>query len=371
MMMKRSFADRLRIWLPLLLMAFGFRYILLICTAWMREMPFAQLLWERLTEPGDAPRYLDIALNGYVREGENAINLVFYPLYPLLTRGVSYLTGSLPLAGMALSHLCYAGAVIGLYELLRLDRPHEQAFFGTLLFILYPFSMFVLGVYSESLFLLLTVFCLYAVRKRRLPAAGVLGLLAALTRVQGMLLLIPALTEILLARFGLDKRKLRLSDASVLLIPVGFLIYLAINRHLYGNPFQFLVFEEGEPWYQTTKWLGDNLQTQWEFMRNVPQLAIIIYIPQIVLFFAALGALAFGLYRGEPLPLLMYGGAYLGFTYLSGWMISGGRYMLCCVPFFSSLSLIRGRGRHLALLTVAALLFTVYNMAFLIGYAIM
>ena len=369
--MKRSFTARLTIWLTLLLMAFGFRYILLLFAAWMREMPFAQLLWERLTEPGDAPRYLDIALNGYVREGENAINLVFYPLYPLLTRGFSYLTGSLPLAGLLLSHLCYAGAVVGFYELLRLDRPHEQAFFGALLFILYPFSMFVLGVYSESLFLLLSVFCLYAVRKRRFPAAGALGLLAALTRVQGMLLLIPALAEILLACFGREKRKLRLSDAFVLLIPVGFLIYLAINRHLYRNPFQFLVFEEGEPWYQTTKWLGVNLQTQWAQISDSPQLAVIIYIPQIVLYFVTMAALVFGLYRGEPLPLLIYGGAYLGFTYLSGWMISGGRYMLCCVPFFSSLSLIRGRAGRLALLTVSALLFTVYNMAFLIGYAIM
>ena len=369
--MKKSWTARLKIWLPLLLMAFGFRYFLLLCTAWVRDMPFAQLLWERLTEPGDAPRYLDIALNGYVREGENAINLVFYPLYPLLIRGVSLLTGSLPLAGIAVSHVCYAGAVIGFYELLLLDRAEEQALFGTLLFILYPFSMFVLGVYSEGLFLLLSVFCLYAIRKRRFPAAGVLGMLAALTRVQGMLLLIPALTEVLLARFGKEKRKPRVADAAMGLIPVGFLVYLAINRHLYGNPFQFLVFEEGEPWYQTTKWLGTNLQTQWGLIADSPQLAVIIYIPQIVLFFTALGALTFGLYRGEPLPMLAYGGAYLGFTYLSGWMISGGRYMLCCMPFFASLSLIRGRGARFALLTVSALLFAVFNVAFLLGYAIM
>lgn len=369
--MKRKFSARLQRALPLLLLAFGTRYLLLFFTAWAREIPFWKLFFDRLAGAGDAPRYLDIALNGYVREGENAINLVFYPLYPLLTRGLSFLTGAPALAGVILSHLCYAGAVIALDELLLVDHTEEQAFFGVLLFILYPFSMFVLGVYSESLFLLLSILCLYALRKGRYPAAGVLGLLASLTRVQGMLLLLPGLSEPLLRRFGPEKRKLRPADAAVLLIPAGFLIYLLINRRLYGNPFQFLLFEANAPWYQTTKWLGTNLQTQLEMLSTAPQLAVIIYVPQIVLFFIGLGALLFGLYRGEPLPLLIYGGAYLGFTYLSGWMISGGRYMLCCVPLYGCLSRAQKPAPRFAMLLISALLFVLYNAAFLIGFAIM
>ena len=79
----------------------------IVCNGSFSLQGFSDMFWQRLTEPGDATRYLDIAQNGYVTEGENKINLVFYPLYPLLTRAESFLTGSLPAAGLAVSQACY------------------------------------------------------------------------------------------------------------------------------------------------------------------------------------------------------------------------------------------------------------------------
>ena len=78
-----------------------------------------------------------------------------------------------------------------------------------------------------------------------------------------------------------------------------------------------------------------------------------------------------GIRKKKRLSDLIYGGAYLGFTYLSGWMISGGRYMLCCVPLFLILSGTKeGLGRRLLLLSFAAL-HLAYTLFFLKGYAIM
>ena len=79
------------------------------------------LIWDRLTMPGDAQRYLQIAGEGYVTEGENVINLVFYPLYPLVIRVCSLGIFDLAGTGMVLSRLFLMGSGAALYELAKVD----------------------------------------------------------------------------------------------------------------------------------------------------------------------------------------------------------------------------------------------------------
>ena len=367
---------RLRAWGLIALVSLGLHWLMLIFGCALISESFSlhglgEMIRDRLASPGDATRYLDIAQHGYVREGENAINLVFFPLYPLLTRILGIVTGNLALSAMVISQASYVGASILLYELILLDGDSRCAWDGVLILALYPFSMFVMGVFTEGLFLLLTVGCLYALRKRRFFLAGAVGFLAALTRIQGVLLLLPALCEWVFLRFGPKKRKIRIGDAGLMLIPAGFGVYLLINAVLHGNCFQFLKFEAGEPWYQTSRWISENIAVQYQMATSYEGLSTIIYWPQLALFFVSLLILALGLRRGERISDLVYGGAYLGFTYLSGWMISGGRYLLCCVPLWIILAkLPRGMGRRM-LFFLLGLLFFSYSMFYLYGYAIM
>ena len=373
--MKRNTA-RLKTWIGIFVSSLGIHYLLLLLSSVLLLEPFSLSgLWEmtvhRLTEPGDATRYLDIAVNGYVASGENAINLVFFPLYPYLIRGLSWITGNPALSGVLISQVCSGAASVVLYELILLDAEKRCAWDGVLLMALYPFSVFVLGVFSEGLFLLTTLMCLYGIRTRRFLWAGVAGFLSALCRIQGMLLLLPALCELLTLRFGGEKRRFRLADLSVLLIPAGFCIYLGINYALHGNCFQFLRYEADAPWYQSTKWIGENLRSHYELAQQYPGLAEIIYWPQIVLFFLVLAVLFLGLYRKERISLVLYGGAYLGFCYLSGWMISGGRYMLCCVPVYIILSKTKDGPARKMLIFAAALLCFAYSLFYYRAHAIM
>ena len=140
---------------------------------------------------------------------------------------------------------------------------------------------------------------------------------------------------------------------------------------LHGNCLQFLVFEEGEPWYQTTKWIGDNLSQHYAMAKDYEGLALIIYWVQIVLYFLVLAVLFVGLIRKERIAYLLYGGAYLGFSYLSGWMISGGRYMLGCIPVFIILAKMKNGILRLILLLLCSLLFFIYSLLYMMGYAIM
>ena len=366
--------ERLRIWLTVGGMSILIHYLMILLAQLLNSgslMGLGKMIMDRLTMPGDAERYLDIAKNGYVTAGENAINLVFYPLYPLLIRIFSCLGGNMAVIAMIISQICFAAASILFYELILLDGDKKTAFSGTLLLNLYPFSMFGMGVFTEGLFLLLTIGSMYAIRKRRFLAAGIIGFFAALTRVQGMLLLIPAACEWITATFGKKERKLKPQDSGLLLIPGGFGVYLGINYALHGNAFKFLEFEAGEPWYQTTHWIGRNIAQHYQLSFEFDGLSLTIYWVQIALYFIFLGSLIYGLLKKENIIYLLYGGAYLGFTYLSGWMISGGRYLLCCFPVMIILSRIKEGIMKRLIFMFAGMLFFTYSLLYLMGFAIM
>ena len=375
--MKSALKQKWPVWLAVAAACLGLHYLaMLLCRFVMNGgislQSFGDMFWQRLTEPGDAPRYLDIAANGYVTEGENQINLVFYPLYPLLVRGLSILTDSLPIAGIVVSQTCYAVSSILLYELILLDADARCAWDGALLMALYPFSTFVMGVFSEGLFLMLTVGALYALRRDRMAAAGIIGFFAALCRTQGMLLFFPAVYQFVRVCFlGPDKRRANISDCCLLLIPLGFFAYLCVNYRLHGDWFKFLQYEAAAPWYQSTQWIGRNIAQHYRMAVEYGGLGYIIYYVQIALYFSVLGVLIFGARRKENMMYLLYGAVYLGFSYLSGWMISGGRYMLGCVPVFIILSKLRDGLPRKLVLCISALLFFAYSLFFYKAHAIM
>lgn len=374
--MKAAMKNRLKTWLLIACVCLGLHDLMIVLAQIVIHGGFSwtecwKIAVSRLTQPGDATRYLDIARNGYTAEGENAINLVFYPLYPLLIRLLGYLTGNLPLSGVIISQAGYCIASVLLYELILLDGDARMAWDGVLLMTLYPFSMFAMGLFTEGLFLALTIGCLYGLRKGEFIAAGVIGFFASLTRTQGMLLIFPAVYEIVSRRLEKEKRKIKISDVSVLLIPAGFSVYLFINYLLHGNWFQFLIYEADAPWYQSTRWIGDNIAQHYSMALSNSGLAWIIYWVQIALYFGILFVLFYGLKRKERMMYLLYGGAYLGFTYLSGWMISGGRYGLGCVPIFIILSKLRDGTARRFLFFIAGMLFFVYSLFYLQGFAIM
>ncbi len=374
--MTKSIKSKGAAWAGVFLASLGVHYLLLVLFLLITQGGFSwvglsELLQSRLLDPGDATRYIDLARHGYVTEGENAINLVFYPLYPLLMRWLGWLTFSLPLAGTIISQIAYGIASVLLYELILLDGGKRNAWDGVLLLAFYPFSMFVMGVFTEGLFLALTIGCLYAIRKHRFVAAGVIGFCASLTRTQGMLLLFPAVYEWVTLRYGPAKEKGKLTDLCLLLIPAGFGVYLGINAALYGNCFQFLIYEAGSPWYQSTQWVGENIAQHVTMGQQYPGLAWFIYYFQVFIYFFTLAVLFYGIRKKERMMYVLYGGVYLGFTFLSGWMISGGRYMLCCIPTYLILcKLPDGMARKLLLLAAGLLCF-LYSNFYLLGYAIM
>lgn len=145
--------------------------------------------------------YLSIAEHGYapVSAPHTATNWAFYPGYPLSI----YLVGSFfggtdladTLAGLLISNGCALIALIFLYRLVKRDFCASVARRTVLFMIVAPPGFYLSAVYSESLWLALSISCLYYARQRRWWLSGFLGTLAAFTRPQGVGLLVPLIWE--------------------------------------------------------------------------------------------------------------------------------------------------------------------------------
>jgi hypothetical protein len=136
----------------------------------------------------DAVWYLTIAERGY---GLDAARPAFFPLYPLLARGAGEVVGSTLLGGILVSLLAFGVALYLLRRLTALELGPEAARAAVWLTAAFPAALFFSAVYSEALFLALSVGCVYAARTDRWAWAGVLGLLATGTRSAGIILLVP------------------------------------------------------------------------------------------------------------------------------------------------------------------------------------
>jgi hypothetical protein len=85
---------------------------------------------------------------------------------------------------------------------------------------LFPGAVFFSAVYSEALYLALSVGCVYAARTGRWAWAGAAGALGAATRSAGLLLVVPLAVMWLMRADGAPRR--RLGDAAwIALVPVG------------------------------------------------------------------------------------------------------------------------------------------------------
>jgi hypothetical protein len=153
--------------------------------ALLHDDRFSQLfvnVWERW----DTGWYLKIAAFGYDPADGTAS---FAPLYPWLTGLLGRLTGNYLFSALLISNLAALAVFILLYEVARAEGlTGEQPVFAVLFLGFFPSAFFLLAAYTDSLFLALVLGAWLAARREKWLPAGLLGGLAALTRLQGGLL---------------------------------------------------------------------------------------------------------------------------------------------------------------------------------------
>lgn len=136
----------------------------------------------------DSVWYLTIAQHGY---GHDLGRAAFFPLYPMLMRWLGVVVGSDLVAGILISLVSFAVALVLLYRLAALELGQQVARVAVLLLAFSPLAYVFSAVYSESLFLALSLGCLLRARSGDWRSAGLLGGLAAAERATGIALLVP------------------------------------------------------------------------------------------------------------------------------------------------------------------------------------
>ena len=158
----------------------------------------------------DAAWYLVIAHYGYRPDlgAYTSSRTAFFPLYPLGLSAISDLGVPPVLAGVLLSLLALALALYGIHRLTTLElaragrspigspiarpRGEEVARLAVMVTAFAPMAFYFSAVYSESLYLALSVGVFWCARQGRWAWVGVLGALAAGTRSAGVVLMLPA-----------------------------------------------------------------------------------------------------------------------------------------------------------------------------------
>lgn len=212
--------------------------------------------WQRF----DTLHYMRIAEQGYSTPEDS----VFPPLYPYAVAGIGWLFSAiLPtaernmVAAILLSNAAFFGILILLYRITAREMGDGSARRSVLFLAIFPTSFFLLAAYSESLFILFALGAVFASRQERFWIAGFLALLASLTRLTGIVLVLPLAYEYLSRRdFKLNKID---SASFALALPILGTIGFLIWRSVAGFPPLGQIYEQF--WYQTTGIPGADLIT--------------------------------------------------------------------------------------------------------------
>lgn len=155
---------------------------------------FSAIEWSRYFNRWDVNWYLQVAREGYQFFPGVECNVVFFPLLPLLLKGLMSLGVEGVLAGVLISNACFFGAIVLMQKLVREETgdavlSHRAA---QLLAWSPAGAWFFLGL-TESLYLFLTLLLVLLLRKERWMLAAVIGIGSGLTRPTGLILTAPAL----------------------------------------------------------------------------------------------------------------------------------------------------------------------------------
>jgi Gpi18-like mannosyltransferase len=181
--------------------------------------------WQR----EDAIWYTAIATRGY---SSNDLSTAFFPLFPALIRA---LTSLLPIngiaAGLLISSAAVAGAFALFYRLVYEEAGQETARRALIYLATFPTAFFLFAVYAESLFLLLVLGTWWSARNGHWGWACVCGGLAALTRAQGFLVVVPlAIIFWDQWRAGMAKGRSIFNLSILFILPVIYMVYLSQSQ---------------------------------------------------------------------------------------------------------------------------------------------
>lgn len=192
----------------------------------------------------DSEWYFKIVTDGYRYSGDPTVpqNVVFYPLYPMLARGVAAISGmSAPHALLLIANVSGFCATLLLFKLVREEFRDDVGLATVALLSFFPTSVLLSAGYTESLELLLIISFFLVLKQQHFLAAALLAALAVADRSTGILL-----TPVLVWEMWLNRDQKALFPAvipCVFIATSGLWLFMIYLWYDFGNP---MAFSEGQ-----------------------------------------------------------------------------------------------------------------------------
>lgn len=189
----------------------------------------------------DSSFYADIARDGYTYRNVLLPSVAFFPLLPLLVRGVSFVVGDVLVAGLLVTNTALLAATILFYHLVEREWNTAVADRAVWYMLIFPTSFFGSAIYSESLFLLCAITAFYAARREQWIIAGGAGFFAALSRPIGILVAPMLVIEWWMQRHNAPHKRARIGAlCAALLVPLGLALYMLYLQWTFGDALAFV-----------------------------------------------------------------------------------------------------------------------------------
>ncbi len=345
----------------------------------------------------DGVHYLTIASRGY----SSQYTQVFFPLYPLLIRFCSVLLPFIsPVAiGITLSSLFFLLSLVIFWKLLILDYSEKEIYFIFLFLIFFPVSFFWGSLYTESLFLLLSLLSFYFARKKKWLFAAALVGIASATRLTGIFLLPALLWEQWQDKLKTQnsKLKIRFPNSNIIpniklsfqllycfivtllhspilyLAPLGLIFYMIYLQTQFGD---YLYFWHAQPVFGAER-SGARLvflpQVIWRYLKifgsnNIFAEAFWIAVLEFVSSIGAIFLLILAHLKRVRFSYLLFAWLTVIVPTLTGTFSSMPRYVMLAFPIYIVLGLINNKIIKNFLFVIFCLLLIVLTVLFSRGH---
>jgi hypothetical protein len=200
--------------------------------------------------------YANIATHGYnnITDPWEHADTNFWPMFPLLTRGLMVVLGNFHVAAFVLNHALLVGSIFLFDDIASRVLDAKGRRLAVLLLLLHPFSFYYSALYTESCFLFFSLLTVFFAQRKRWALAGLAAGCAGATRTVG----IAASAALVVAYAEHCEWSFKKVKADVLYLAfgglgtAGYVLYLQLAFH---DPLAITKGVRAKDWGADTTWM--------------------------------------------------------------------------------------------------------------------
>lgn len=207
----------------------------------------------------DSGQYQAIATSGYEYANDsNGHNLAFFPLFPLILRGLMAIHLPFEVAGILINNIAFLAALCFLYFWVKEHHSIKAARWSTAVLAWCPLSLFATVIYTEGLYLWLSTATMQAFDRQQYSRTVLWGVMATATRPTGIALILA------LAIASFKQRRPPIAYVAAFATSIGLLLFSLYCAIKFGDPLAFIHAQRG--WRPS---LGFDWQNWWKMLMQV------------------------------------------------------------------------------------------------------